>query len=132
MNIKNLIKNIGLILVLLLIVILTEKLNSICLDQVITNMSIKYRYLALFFNLVGYTTIGFILRFDEVLKEYRKKGKLKINYTRIIGLAIPSLIIGFLPLICLFVCKSIIEIPYNIFFLIFGFQLSKSIVKSDL
>lgn len=65
MNIKNLIKNIGIVLVLLLIVILTQKLNNICLEQVSISMSMKYNYLALLVNLIGYTIIGFILGIDN-------------------------------------------------------------------
>lgn len=132
MNIKKLIKNIGFILVLLLIGIFIENLNSICLNQAKITMSIKYSYFALFSSLIGYAIMGFILGFDNILKECRKKGKLKIDYIRIMGLSIPSLIIGLLPLIYLFVYKSTIKIPYNIFFLIFGFELSKSITKNDL
>ncbi len=132
MNKKKLIKSIIFILTLLLIVFLTEKLSNVCLIQAKINSSIKYNYLSLLSSLIGYTIIGFLLGFDDVLKEYRKKEKIKINYTIIIGLAIPSLIIGFLPLLHLIVYKSTIEIPYNIFFLVFGLQLSKSVVKDDL
>ena len=132
MNIKKLIKNIIFTLILLLIVIITEKLNSTYLNQFKISSSIKYNYLALFSNLIGYTTAGFILGLNNLLEEYNKKGKWKINYITIISLAIPSLIIGFLPLLYLAIYKSTISISYNIFFLIFGLQLSKSIIKNDL
>lgn len=124
MNTKKLIKNIGLILILLVVAILTEKLSAGCLSQAKASYSMTYSYLALACSIVGYAAIGFILGLDS-----SKEEKTGVDYARIIGAAIPSLIIGLIPLIYLIAFKSNIGISFNIFFLIFGLQLAKAIKK---
>lgn len=93
MKIREWLKNIIYILLILILFWIGVKLRSNYFQEV--KMTFKHNYLFVsLVNFIFFGGIGFILGLDKLIKELKKDGEIKVNIPRLVVLGIPILILS--------------------------------------